>query len=55
MVRLEGLGPSTPCLEGRCSIHLSYSPIKTKRNHNRKGTFFQGLARESIVKKGLSG
>lgn len=24
LVRPEGLEPSTPCLEGRCSIHLSY-------------------------------
>lgn len=24
MVTLEGFEPSTPCLEGRCSIQLSY-------------------------------
>ena len=28
MVRPEGLEPSTPCLEGRCSIHLSYGRAK---------------------------
>src|SRR5262245_3955436 len=22
-----GLEPATPCLEGRCSIHLSYGPV----------------------------
>ncbi len=29
LVRPEGLEPSTPCLEGRCSIHLSYGRIRT--------------------------
>ena len=27
MVRLEGLEPPTHCLEGSCSIHLSYRRI----------------------------
>ncbi len=27
MARLEGLEPPTPCLEGRCSIRLSYKRI----------------------------
>ena len=26
MVGAAGLEPATPCLEGRCSIHLSYAP-----------------------------
>ena len=28
MVGAAGLEPATPCLEGRCSIHLSYAPGK---------------------------
>src|SRR6266850_3574016 len=32
-----GLEPATPCLEGRCSIHLSYGPASgTKRNSNAR-------------------
>src|SRR5689334_17394080 len=27
LVGAAGLEPATPCLEGRCSIHLSYAPI----------------------------
>ena len=27
LVGPAGLEPATPCLEGRCSIHLSYGPI----------------------------
>jgi hypothetical protein len=29
LVRPAGLEPATPCLEGRCSIHLSYGRIRT--------------------------
>jgi hypothetical protein len=29
MVSLEGFGPSTTCLEGRCSIQLSYRETQT--------------------------
>ena len=29
LVRPEGLEPSTPCLEGRCSIHLSYGRVRS--------------------------
>ena len=28
VVRPAGLEPATPCLEGRCSIHLSYGRIR---------------------------
>ena len=28
LVGAAGLEPATTCLEGRCSIHLSYAPIQ---------------------------
>ena len=31
MARLKGLEPLTHCLEGSCSIHLSYKRIKMER------------------------
>jgi hypothetical protein len=33
LVSLEGFGPSTTCLEGRCSIQLSYRETTTKIYH----------------------
>jgi hypothetical protein len=32
MVGAAGLEPATLCLEGRCSIHLSYAPVTDQRN-----------------------
>ena len=31
--RLEGLEPPTRCLEGSCSIHLSYRRVEAKRRY----------------------
>ena len=31
LVRLKGLEPLAHCLEGSCSIHLSYKRIKMER------------------------
>ena len=28
LVGAAGLEPATTCLEGRCSIHLSYAPVQ---------------------------
>jgi len=33
VIRPEGLEPSTPCLEGRCSIHLSYGRAQVIYDH----------------------
>ena len=44
LVGPEGLEPSTPCLEGRCSIQLSYRP-KPKWTKTKKGSCpFVGVA-----------
>jgi hypothetical protein len=35
MVSLEGFGPSTTCLEGRCSIQLSYRETQTGKFYDK--------------------
>ena len=34
MVGAAGLEPATLCLEGRCSIHLSYAPMTSTISQN---------------------
>ena len=42
-VKAEGFEPSTACLEGRCSIQLSYASIFLLK-HKWKKFFFVGVA-----------
>jgi hypothetical protein len=37
MVGAAGLEPATLCLEGRCSIHLSYAPLVSRSRLPKTG------------------
>ena len=49
MVRPAGLEPATLCLEGRCSIHLSYGRTRTYESFS--GFFACGENRRGIIRK----
>src|SRR5579872_2493703 len=41
MVGAAGLEPATTCLEGRCSIHLSYAPALAARSTTSVACFIE--------------
>ena len=55
MVGAAGLEPATLCLEGRCSIHLSYAPVPEpfRLILAGRGHYFPGTGSQPRVAKSL--